>query len=255
VKVCILQSGRLLAHAVGPTGPAADQAARSLLLAALSEASLSPAELHYVVATGYGRRIVPEAHESVSEISANAAGVKWVSADGGVRTIIDVGGQDSKVISLTEEGVVSKFVMNDKCAAGTGRALELIAEAVGVHLDALSEMALQSREACHITSTCAVYIRSEVESLLARGYTKQDVLAGVHRSVAGRIGSLARRVGVVPRVLFDGGAARNAALRWALEEELGVELLVPETPQIVTAIGAAQLAQEKAMQQRRRDAR
>lgn len=242
-KVAILAGNQLVGHAVAPTGHDPDATASRLLATALEMAGKARQDLSRVVSTGYGRRRAAAAHSTISEISANAAGAAWLAGNG-VRTIIDIGGQDSKVISLDARGRIANFVMNDKCAAGTGRFLEAMADLLRVPLAEFGEMSLCSQHPIKIDNTCVVYAKSEVHSLLVHGAQKSDLIAGLHRSIAQRVAVLARRVGVESPVLFDGGPARNVGLRRALEEELGVRLVVPEMPQIVTAIGAALIAQD-----------
>ncbi|UCC69868.1 MAG: hypothetical protein JSV79_10370 [Armatimonadota bacterium] len=242
-KVAVLAGDELVGHAVAPTGHHPDATASQLLQQALTMAGKTPEDLSRVVSTGYGRRRASAARGTISEISANATGAAWLAANG-VRTIIDIGGQDSKVISLDTRGRIDNFVMNDKCAAGTGRFLEVMAELLRVPLEEFGEASLHARDPVKIDNTCVVYAKSEVHSLLAHGAQKADIIAGLHRSIAQRVAVLARRVGVESPVLFDGGPARNRGLRRALEEELAVRLLVPEMPQIVTAIGAALIAQD-----------
>ena len=242
-KVAILAGDELVGHAVAPTGHDPDATASALLEQALATAGRTREDLSRVVSTGYGRRRASVAGVTISEISANAAGAAW-QANSEVRTIVDIGGQDSKVISLDARGRIDHFVMNDKCAAGTGRFLEVMAELLRVPLDEFGEMSLQARTPVKIDNTCVVYAKSEVHSLLARGAQKADIIAGIHRSIAQRVAVLAKRVGVESPVLFDGGPARNPGLRRALEGELDVRLVVPDMPQIVTAIGAALIAQD-----------
>ncbi|NOQ54735.1 MAG: CoA activase, partial [Thermoplasmata archaeon] len=185
------------------------------------------------------------ADSTVSEISANAAGTRWVAREMGVRTIIDIGGQDTKVIALDDNLQIANFQMNDKCAAGTGRFLEVLARVLEIPLDELGPVSLTSKDPVAITTTCLVFAKSEVATLITEGYGKEDIVAGIHKAVARRLASMAKKVGVKEVVFFDGGPARNIGMIQALEEELGVKLAVPELPQTVTATGAALLAQER----------
>ena len=162
-----------------------------------------------------------------------------------VRTIIDVGGQDSKAIALDESGRVVDFAMNDKCAAGTGRFLEVMARRLEIDLETLGEAGLESAGPLPITSLCTVFAESEVVGLLSEGKKVADIVAGVHDAVAARVGALVRRVGLRTPVLFDGGAALNRGLAKALEKNLGVEIVVPAKPQFVVATGAALLARAR----------
>ena len=163
-----------------------------------------------------------------------------------VRTIIDLGGQDSKVIALDENGKIVRFMMNDKCSAGTGRFFEVMANALGVSLDQIGEMALRSANPIKINSTCTVFAESEVISLIARRKKKEDIIAGLHESMAKKICTMAKEVGVNQVVFFDGGGAKNIGVKASLEKQLNVKLYVPEKPQFVVALGAALLAKESA---------
>ncbi|MEM2870426.1 MAG: acyl-CoA dehydratase activase [Thermoplasmata archaeon] len=247
-KVSILADGKVVGYAVVPTGADAEAAAAECLKRALEMARLKRPDVQYIVSTGYGRKLVQLtiANESVSEIMANAAGTRFIAADKGIRTILDIGGQDTKIISLDAKGNMVKFQMNDRCAAGTGRFLEVMARVLEIPLDQLGPESLKSKNPVTISSTCTVFAKSEVASMLARRVPKEDIAAGIHKSMAERMAIMARKVGVVERVFFDGGPARNIGMRKAMEDELKVKLVVPEMPQIVTSIGAARIAAERA---------
>jgi predicted CoA-substrate-specific enzyme activase len=213
-----------------------------------------------VCATGYGRNLVDGAEKRISEIMANATGASWMQHHWGeleeifgepprpaaleerVRTIIDIGGQDSKVITFDAEGLVENFAMNDRCAAGTGRFLQVMARVLEVDLARLDAMALEAEEPAQISSACTVFAESEVVSLLAEGTPPQRVAAGVFQSVAAQVAGLARRTGWQPPVLFDGGPSHSDALRRALGRLLDTEPAVPPCGQFATALGAALLA-------------
>jgi predicted CoA-substrate-specific enzyme activase len=201
-----------------------------------------------MVSTGYGRRITTLANETISEISANARGSKWIGQKLGIRTIIDIGGQDTKVISLDENCNILNFAMNDKCAAGTGRFLELLANVLEVPLDEMGSLSLQSQNPVDITTTCLVFAKSEVAANIANGKKKEDLIAGIHRAIARRLIVMAKRVGIRREVFFDGGPARNIGMRKTFETELGFSIQVPDMPQIVTATGAALIAHDKLTQ-------
>jgi len=245
-KVVLLSDDVLLAQAIAPTGANCRNTARELYERALSEGTREESEVAFVVSTGYGRRLVDFRTEIVSEITANAVGACFLGRGAGqVRTIIDVGGQDSKAISLDEGGRVANFAMNDKCAAGTGRFLEVMSRTLEMDLDGFARAALEAAEPIRISSLCTVFAESEVIGLLSEGKAVPDIVAGVHESIAARVGALVRRVTLKPPVFFDGGGARNPALRKALEKDLGVELIVPDDPQMVTATGAALIARDR----------
>ena len=241
---------------VAATGAYARKTAAELLSAGLAASGATGEDLLWVVSTGYGRRLLPFSDEAVSEITANAKGALHLAGGAGlVRTVIDVGGQDSKAISLDEQGRMLDFAMNDKCAAGTGRFLEVLARALETELGDLGRVSLESTERLDINSTCTVFAESEVVGLLAQSRAVADIAAAVHRSIARRVAALAsqlRGVGVVAPVLFDGGPALNAGLVAALSDELGVEVDTPERPQLATALGAARRALEAVSEEQRR---
>jgi predicted CoA-substrate-specific enzyme activase len=194
------------------------------------------------VATGYGRVAVEFADTQVTEISCYARGIHHLYPE--VMTVIDIGGQDSKVVAVGPGGKPLDFAMNDKCAAGTGRFLEVIARAMELDLEDMGPNALRARRAADISSTCTVFAESEVVTLVAEGVPREEIVAGICRSIARRVGGMARRVGVEPPVAFAGGVAKNVGVVRALEEVLGETLIVPEEPQIVGALGAALVARD-----------
>ena len=196
-----------------------------------------------LVVTGYGRHLVAPAlgGDIVSEIRAFAIGARYLYPD--CRTVIDIGGQDCKVILLTDEGEVKKFEMNDRCAAGTGKFLEIMAVTLEVNISGLGNLALSAAKTVRINSLCTVFAESEVVSLIARGEEPGAIALGLHHAITTRIATMVRRVGIKERVVFAGGAALNPCLYRLLVDNLGVGLTVPPEPQTVGAIGAAILAQ------------
>jgi len=198
-----------------------------------------------VVATGYGRHLAAAtlADEVVSEIRAYAVGARYLHPD--CRTVIDVGGQDCKVSLLADGGEVRKFEMNDRCAAGTGRFLEVMARALDLDIAQLGDHALSADAMVSISSLCTVFAESEVVSLIARGEDSRTIALGLHDAIATRIAGMVRRVGPRERVVFAGGGALNPCLRGLLGQKIGVELTVPEQPQVVGALGAALVAKAR----------
>ncbi|MBL7205018.1 MAG: 3-hydroxyacyl-ACP dehydratase [Desulfobacteraceae bacterium] len=198
----------------------------------------------HIMATGYGRHLFELAFDAptVTEIKAYAVGASALFP--GVRTILDIGGQDSKAIALNERGKVIKFEMNDRCAAGTGKFLEIMAQTLGYNLDQFGVEALKATNEMQISSMCTVFAESEVTSLVARGEEREDIALGLHSSVVRRAVSMLKRVSVNEPILFAGGVARNPCIRHLMEEALDSELLVPENPQMVGALGAAILGKE-----------
>ena len=251
IKVVIIdQSGKMVKSIATATGSSFNQNAVDALNGLLAEAAIGQNDLAYTVSTGYGRKLFKTGNETVNEITANAAGVRALGSKfNTVRTIINVGGQDSKVIRLKQGGSVENFAMNDKCAAGTGRFLEIAARNLEVDIADFADLHLNSLEPpCQVNSTCAVFAESELISLLAAGHEKGTIAAGVHHSIAQRLGRLATRVGVAEDVLFDGGTALNAGMQQALEDELMLPLVKASNPQITTALGGANLARDKYLQ-------
>ncbi len=230
------KNGELEWHLLEPTHPRMeDQTTR--LVATATELARGPVQ---VVATGYGRKLVKAADRHVTEISCHARGVYRALGHGG--TLVDIGGQDAKVILIDSNGGVANFAMNDRCAAGTGRFLEVVANRLQLDLEAFAAAAVCGTEEEPISSTCTVFAESEIISLLARGASLEPVVRGLHRSLIGRISSLARGAGLRPPVMLSGGVARSPAVRQFLGEELDFEVLVPPHPQLMGAYGAALIA-------------
>ncbi|MBW2345428.1 MAG: 3-hydroxyacyl-ACP dehydratase [Deltaproteobacteria bacterium] len=196
----------------------------------------------HIMATGYGRHLFELSFDAptVTEIKAYAVGARALFPE--VRTILDIGGQDSKAIAVNYDGKVIKFEMNDRCAAGTGKFLEIMAKTLGYSLDHFGVEALEATRDIQISSMCTVFAESEVTSLVARGEKRVDIALGLHRSVVKRAAGMMKRVSVIEPILFAGGAARNPCMRRLLEQALGKDILVPENPQMVGALGAALLA-------------
>jgi predicted CoA-substrate-specific enzyme activase len=243
-EALILDGDEVLAWSIVDTGYNSRKAAAQALDEALAQADLSRDQLDSIVATGYGRVAVEFADRQVTEISCYARGIHYLFPQ--VQTVIDIGGQDSKVVAVGPAGRPLDFAMNDKCAAGTGRFLEVMARALQLELTDLGPSALHARHAADISSTCTVFAESEVITLVAEGVDREDIVAGLCRSIARRVGAMARRVGVEPPVAFAGGVAKNVGVVRALEEVLGEGVIVPEEPQIVGALGAALLARDGA---------
>jgi (R)-2-hydroxyacyl-CoA dehydratese activating ATPase len=241
-KVVLLNKyGKLINKATARSGYNGKDMALRLKEKILDQEGLSSDAIAATVATGYGRVTYP-ADREVSEITCQAKGV--YQSFPGARTVIDIGGQDSKVIKLSSNGKVLDFAMNDKCAAGTGRFLEVMAQALEVPLEETGDLAKSARASAEISSFCTVFAESEVISHVAKGAPKADVLAGVCKSVAARIHSMTARTGLEPQLIFTGGVARNSGVADALARELGIELLIPAVPEITAALGAALLARD-----------
>lgn len=247
IKVGLVdEDGALAGSHVAASGSLFHRNAREALRILLDQAGVARTDVAYTVATGYGRKLFKEADDSISEITANAIGAHEAGkAFGGVRTVINIGGQDSKVIEIDQAGNVVNFAMNDKCAAGTGRFLDAAARNLDLDLEALGDIHFMGTGApLSINSTCTVFAESEIIGLLAAGHGKPEIVAGIHYSIARRTARMAKRVGIKDRVYFDGGPALNKGLVEAIQDEIGHELVVPEHPQTTTAFGAAILARD-----------
>ena len=236
-KCLILINGTEIAgSAVIPAGTGTSGPGRALE-EALAAASISMDAISRITATGYGRNTFSGADDVVSELSCHAIGIHAIFPD--VRTLIDIGGQDAKVVRVTETGRLDNFVMNDKCAAGTGRFLEVMARVLELEVSELAEKSAQAKNVVNISSTCTVFAESEVISQLSNNVDIADLVAGIHRSVAVRTAGLARRLGIEKPVAMSGGVALNAGVVKALEEELGTEIKVSPLAQLNGAYGAA----------------
>lgn len=241
--VIIDDQGRILAYSIIRSGFVFKKAAADCLNEALQSAGLSLSDVGYIVSTGYGRSHVEFAGKEVTEITCHARGAKTLLPE--IHTIIDIGGQDSKVIYVDDNGAVTKFVMNDKCAAGTGRFLEVMAVALQVDLPELGDLWFRSKKLVEVSSMCTVFAESEAISLFAQGYDKADIAAAVQRSVARRVSGLVGQYGVQESVCMTGGVAKNMGVRKALEDRLRTAILVSEEPQIAGAYGAAIIAADQ----------
>ncbi len=243
-KAVILRDGEILGYAVKPVGYDVKFAANEITIQAIHRAGLSISikDLDYIISTGYARESVEFTNKAVSEIICHAKGAYFLIPS--TRFIIDMGGQDSKAIELDPEGSITNFAMNDKCAAGTGRFLEVMAQILQVEsVGEMGPLALQSREPCRISSTCTVFAETEVVVLRAGGKDRKDLIAGVHKAVASRVAAMATNLTCEPEAVFTGGVARNIGVKKYLEEEFNREFLVPDEPQIIGALGAALIAQ------------
>lgn len=238
--VIVDRAGRMIASAIVPTGAHSTRAADLALAEALDRAGLSAAELETIVGTGYGRQAVPKAHRRATEITCHARGAIELFPQTG--TIIDIGGQDSKVIRVSEAGKVLDFTMNDKCAAGTGRFLEVMAAKLEVDLTDLGPLSFKSTKEIEISSVCTVFAESEVVSLVARNEPVPDIIRGLHRAIVSRINNMVQMVGVHGQVTMTGGVAKNSGVVALIEAKLGCPVNIPPEPQIVGALGAALIA-------------
>ena len=243
-KCVLLRDGSELAATSLTRGGLGTGGAEEAFSAVLRSGGIDASMIAYRVATGYGRKRWEGADGEISELSAHALGCNYILP--GARTVIDIGGQDAKVISLDTEGRMSGFTMNDKCAAGTGRFLDVMANILNIGVEELGGLAGEAAAPAKISSTCTVFAESEVISQLAAGAAVPDVAAGVCNSVAARTCALARRQGVREKVYMSGGVARNEGVRRAIERELGVPVATSPLAQLAGALGAALYAYKKA---------
>lgn len=240
-KTAIVKDGEMIASKVIPTGSRVQESALKVTQDALAIAGYQMSDLEAVISTGYARHVVSFSNRGVSEIICHAKGVNHLMPD--ARTIIDIGGQDSKVIGPREDGTVADFVMNDKCAAGTGRFLEVMANVLELTIDEMGPESLKSTHPATVTSTCTIFAESEMVSLRAENVSREDIVAGIHRAVARRVIIMGKTVGYKDKIVFTGGVAKNVGIKHFLETELGMEVVVGEEPQIMGALGAALIAQ------------
>ncbi len=242
-KGVLLNQAAVLSSVILDTGPESAKTSEAAMQALLGRAGVSSEQVEYTVATGYGRILVPFADENVSEISCHARGVNYCFPS--VRTILDMGGQDCKAIRCDEKGTVVNFIMNDKCAGGTGRFLEIIAEVLDVPLSGIGEAALGSQNDIPFNTICAVFAKSEAISYLRKGVPKGDILSGLHEAIAARSVNLLKRVTIEKDFSISGGIAKNRGLVRKLREKVGLEPLLAEDPQLMGALGAALFARER----------
>ncbi len=236
-KVAIIdEDEKIRSRVIGPTGAEHRRLANKVMEAALEQANLPFSEISYVIATGYGRINVPFADRQITELSCHARGV--VSFFPSVRTALDIGGQDAKGLKL-KDGKLINFVMNDRCAAGTGRFLEVIANTLGLKLEELGDISLKSTNRVSIANTCTVFAQQEVASRISEGVPIEDIVAGLHEAIASRAVSMMRVLKIEPDVVFTGGVAKNIGVVKAVRDNLECEVFVPEDPLISGALGAA----------------
>jgi predicted CoA-substrate-specific enzyme activase len=260
-KCVILDDGELLTYGTTQTFPDIDKTAQGVVDAAVQRRTglwgeyrmelpdvkvdhLKVEDMAYIVSTGYGRAVVPFADRSITEISCHCRGAQWFVP--GVSTILDVGGQDSKGIRVDAEGQVADFVMNDKCAGGTGRFMEIVAEALDVPLSEIGPLSLQNTKELPFSTTCAAFGRGAAVTMRKQGEAKEDILAGLHEAVARRVTGLVNKVGFADEFVISGGIGRNVGLVSRIETISGLKVTLPQEPMIVGAVGAAMFALDRA---------
>ena len=236
-------NGRMVGYGMLNTGASSTDAAEAALEMALTRAKIDRNRIKRIVGTGYGRVSIPFADKKVTEITCHAVGARHLFPD--TETVIDIGGQDSKVIRVGEGGKVLDFAMNDKCAAGTGRFLEVMAEKLQVPLDAMGALSQKAEGEVNISSVCTVFAESEVVSLVAQNRPREEIIRGLHKAIVNRVWSMAKSIGIQGAVTMSGGVAKNIGVVSLLEEKLGRKIHVHSEPQIVGALGAALLAMKE----------
>ncbi len=240
-KAVIIDEG-IIASVIGPTGPEQRRLANKVMEEALDKAGLAFKAITYIVSTGYGRINVPFADKQVTEISCHAKGAANLFPE--ARTIIDIGGQDSKAIKVDTTGRPTDFIMNDKCAAGSGRFLEVIADSLGIEIGEMGDISLTSKKPAKTSNICTVWAEQEVKARLAEGVALGDLVAGIHESLADRISRMVKRLNVEKEVVLTGGVAKNIGFVQALSKHLDQTLLIPPEPLIIGAYGAALLGKD-----------
>jgi predicted CoA-substrate-specific enzyme activase len=239
-KTVILNEGEICSYAIMPTGFDVVRVSHGVIESALEKCGSPMEDLKFIISTGYARNAIPFKDKALTEILCHARGANFLMPE--VRTVIDIGGQDSKVIRVSETGNVLDFVMNDKCAAGTGRFFEVMAGVLELDIGEMGPISLKSEKPSRISSTCTVFAETEMISLRAQGAEREDIVAGIHRAAALRIASMGRNVGFRKEVMLSGGVSKNRGIKKFLEEKIEMEIITPEEPQVVGALGAALLA-------------
>ena len=239
-KAAVIGEGDLLSYAVIPSGGSFAEAARKASRSAIERASLLDNDISATIATGYGAAAFDGADRTVADISCHAAGI--CSLFSSARTVVDIGGQFCRAIKLDGSGGVINFLLNEKCAGGSGKFLQVIAKILHMNIEDIGALSLEALHPVEFTTGCAVFAESEAVSRIAEGARPADILAGVHKAMSAKIANLAVRLGLAPDCAVTGGGAKDIGLVRALEKELGVKVLVPEEPRISAAIGAALLA-------------
>ena len=240
-KAAVVIDGQVAADQLILTGYNARQAGEKVFNRIIQDLKIDASSVGKVIATGYGRSSVTFADKAVTEITCHAMGAHLLNP--AVRSVIDIGGQDSKAIAVDESGGVDDFTMNDKCAAGTGRFLEVMAKALEVDIDNFGQLSIIANQPSKISSLCTVFAESEVISLISKGEKRENIIAGIHESIAARVVALARRTGLKNPIVMTGGVSKNIGVVKALEEKIGQPITVFPQSQVTGAIGAAILAQ------------
>ena len=240
-KAAVVRDGEVISDKLILTGFNARHAGEHVFEMIIKDLGVDASSIDKIISTGYGRNSVTIADKAVTEITCHAMGAHHLNPV--IRSVIDIGGQDSKAIAVDESGSVKDFAMNDKCAAGTGRFLEVMAKALEVDIDNFGPFSIQAEQPSKISSLCTVFAESEVISLISKGELRENIIAGIHESIAARVVSMAGRTGLKAPIMMTGGVAKNIGVVKALEKKLGQPIEVSPQSQVTGAIGAALLAQ------------
>jgi predicted CoA-substrate-specific enzyme activase len=244
-KAVIMKDGDIVASQVIHSKPKPEDSAKAVTEKALQQAGLKMEDIQYCIGTGYGRKSVPFANDTESEIVCHGKGAKWKIPS--VRMVIDIGGQDAKAIRVDDSGNVLQYVYNDRCASGTGRFIEVMAAAMDVPLEKMGEISALSKDTISISNQCVVFAETEIISLINAGKPRPDIVGGLHKALANRVGALARSIEIEDEVTMTGGVAKNEGMVKALEEAIGAKIVKSEIdPQIMGALGAALIAGDRA---------
>ncbi len=242
-KVVIMDGDTILGSSIVPSSAISEKTSEIALEEALKGTSVRREDILYCVGTGYGRTVIPFSNKNISEISCHGLGAFWANPK--IRTIVDIGGQDCKVIKINEMGVVKDFVMNEKCAAGTGRFLMDISKTMGLSVEDLGPFSLMAQNIARLSSTCSVFATSEVIMLLSNKTPIEEIAAGLNEAVASRLVSLVRKVGLEPEFIISGGVSKNIGVVTFLEQKLGMKITpINYDPQLLGAIGATLFARK-----------
>lgn len=244
-KAVIVDEKKIVASSVIMSSTKPEKSAGNVMEKALASAGLSEKNIHYSVGTGYGRNMIPFINEAVSELTCHARGAQWLTPS--VRTVIDIGGQDCKIMRLDAGARITKFVTNDKCAAGTGRFLEVMAKILGISLEELGKPSIESKSPVTVASACTVWAQADVIQYINEKIPLEDIITGINNAIAARISVLVNNLGFERDVFITGGVAKNSGVVSALEKLLGIKTkkISKFDPQIVGALGAALIAREK----------
>jgi len=237
VKVVILKDGQILSKGLTPSGFDQKTAAEKIFNEVLKKAALSPSDIDYIVATGAGKDAAPNANSEISVVGADALGGTFLYPS--ARTIIDVGAEVARAVKCDEKGKMIDFVVNEKCAAGAGTFIEAMARTLEVKLEEIGPLSLKAEKTVSMSAQCTIFAESEVVSLIHEKISKADIARAIHDAIANRIASMARRLGIQRDIVLVGGVAKNVGFVTSLQRTLGMDLLVPEEPEFVGALGAA----------------